>query len=97
MTIERVQNGSELTLKLDGRLDTKTAPDLEEALRDLKSVTELVIDLEKTEYVSSAGLRVLLKAKKAMYGEGYMKLKNLNSLVKEVLEITGLTSVLSAE
>ena len=94
MTIERVQNGSELTLKLDGRLDTKTAP---EALRDLKGVTELVIDLEKVEYVSSAGLRVLLKAKKAMCGEGYMKLKNLNSLVKEVLEITGLTSVLSAE
>ena len=98
MTITKKQDGTTLEIALEGRLDTITAPELEKALQgSLEGVSELIFDMEKLEYISSAGLRVLLLAKKAMYRQGRVKLVHVGEIVMEVLEITGLTSVLSIE
>ena len=74
MTIEKKQNGSSLTIAVQGRLDTTTAPDLEKEIKSsLDGVTELIMDFEKLDYISSAGLRVLLSAQKVMSKQGSMK------------------------
>ena len=94
----RTSEGSSLTLALDGRLDTTTSPDLEEALAtSLDGVTTLVFDFSKLDYLSSAGLRVLLSAQKRMSKQGSMTLRHVNDTVREVFEITGFADFLTIE
>ena len=98
MTITKELNGTELTIALEGRLDTMTAPELETELnKSLGSVESLSLDFSKLDYISSAGLRVLLAAHKAMSAKGGMKVKNVNDVVQEVLEITGFADILTIE
>ena len=98
MTIEKKQNGSALTIAVQGRLDTTTAPDLEKEIKNsLDGVTELIMDFEKLDYISSAGLRVLLSAQKVMSKQGTMKVIHVNDLVMEVFEVTGFTDILTIE
>lgn len=93
---KKAENG--VTFVLDGRLDTVTAPQLEKQLDEtIENAASIVLDLEKLEYISSAGLRVLLKAQKAMKNEKSLKLKNVGDAVMEVLEITGFADFLDIE
>ncbi len=95
MTITKNQNGDSLTVALEGRLDTTTAPELDKALRDsLAGVTDLTLDFEKLEYISSAGLRVLLTLHKTMSNRGRMKVCNVGEIVREVFEVTGFVDIL---
>ena len=98
MTIEKKINGEELTLIVSGRLDTQTAPDLENVLdASLPGLKELIFDMTNLEYVSSAGLRVILKAQKAMNAQGSMKLIGVNDNIMEVFDITGFLDILTIE
>ena len=98
MTITKNKNDNFLTLKLEGRLDTTTAPQLENELSEnLNGVTELTIDFAELSYISSAGLRVLLATQKRMNKQGSMKLINVNDIVMEVFEITGFVDILTIE
>ena len=98
MKIEKNLNEKNLVVALEGRLDTTTAPQREEELKNsLDGVTELVLDLGALEYISSAGLRVLLSAYKTMRGQGSMKITNANELVQEVFEVTGFSDFLPIE
>ena len=98
MTIEKNLNGNSLTLNLAGRLDTTTAPELEAVVdNSLAGVQELVLDMEKLEYISSAGLRVILKAQKLMNSKGSMKLIHVNDTIMEVFDITGFVDILTIE
>ena len=96
MTINQKMEGSKLTLNIVGRLDTTTVPELEELLKTaLEGVKELVWDFEGMEYISSAGLRVLLSAQKTMNRQGSMCLCHVAEAVMEVLEITGFSEILT--
>ena len=98
MTIEKLQNGTALTLALTGRLDTMTAPALEAEMNQaLNGVESLVLDFGKLDYISSAGLRVLLAAHKAMSGKGGLKVTNVNEIVREVFDVTGFADILTIE
>lgn len=98
MTINKQQNGTTLTIALEGRLDTMTSPDLEaEVNKSLDGVDSLIMDFAKLDYISSAGLRVLLSAHKAMSGKGGMKVTNVNEIVQEVFEVTGFADILNIE
>lgn len=98
MTITRNMNGTVLEIALEGRLDTMTAPELEAELNQSMSGAEsLIMDLGKLEYISSAGLRVLLSAHKAMSTRNGMIVKNPNEIVQEVLEVTGFADILTIE
>ena len=98
MTINKIANGSELTVALEGRLDTTTAPQLDDELKSaLGGVTKLDFDLSKLEYISSAGLRVLLSAQKVMNKQGSMKLVHVRPEVNEVFEVTGFVDILTIE
>ena len=98
LNIETKRNASELTVALSGRLDTNTAPELEAALKTaLEGVEELTFDLEQLDYISSAGLRVLLAAQKTMNRQGSMKVKNANEIVMEIFEVTGFADILTIE
>ena len=98
MTIEKIANGTELMIKLAGRLDTTTAPELEAALKEsYAGVEKLVLDFEALEYLSSAGLRVLLGAQKTMNKQGEMIIRNVNETNDEIFEITGFADVLTIE
>lgn len=98
MTITKYQDVDKLTVALEGRLDTTTSPQLEGELRTaVNGITELVFDLEKLNYISSAGLRVLLAAQKVMKKQGSMKIINVNQEIIEIFEITGLDEVLNIE
>ena len=98
MTIDKKQEGTKLVVALEGRLDTTTAPQLEtEFKRSIADVTELVLDFAKLEYLSSAGLRVLLAAQKVMNKQGSMVIKNVNETIAEVFEITGFSEILTIE
>ena len=98
MTIEKKINGDEITLVVSGRLDTQTAPELENALdASLPGLKELTFDMTNLEYVSSAGLRVILKAQKAMNAQGSMKLTGVNDSIMEVFDITGFLDILTIE
>ena len=98
MTIAKELNGSTLTIALEGRLDTLTAPELEAELgKDLPGAEILVLDFSKLDYISSAGLRVLLTAHKAMVAKGGMKITNVNEIVQEVFEVTGFADILNIE
>ena len=98
MTIERNANGTVITLKIVGRLDTSTAPALEAAIDDCTAdIKELILDCSALEYVSSAGLRVILKAQKRMNVQGSMKLTDVNETIMEVFDITGFADILTIE
>ena len=98
MKITKNQNGTQLNIALEGRLDTTTAPELEKELKDsLDAANELTLDFEKLDYISSAGLRVLLAAHKTMRGKGGMKVTNVNEIVKEVFDVTGFADILTIE
>ena len=98
MTIEKIAEGNKLTIALSGRLDTTTAPKLETELKqNISGVTELVLDFTGLEYLSSAGLRVLLSAQKVMNRQGSMVVKNVNETIMEIFEITGFVDVLNIE
>lgn len=96
MKITKTQNGNNLTLALEGRLDTSTAPELEGMLKDsLEGVTELTIDMAALDYLSSAGLRVLLGAQKTMNRQGSMKVAHVNDTIMEIFEVTGFADILT--
>ena len=98
MNIQKTVSGTTLTVALEGRLDTMTAPKLEEELRgSVDGVSRLVFDLAKLEYISSAGLRVLLAMQKLMNQQGEMMLQNVNEAVMEVFEVTGFSDILRIE
>lgn len=98
MTITSKQNGTNLTLALEGRLDTTTAPELEKELKvSMDDAGTLTLDFDKLDYISSAGLRVLLFAHKAMSIKGGMKVTNVNEIVKEVFDVTGFADILTIE
>ncbi len=98
MTIKQNKDGSKLTVALEGRLDTTTAPQLEGELHTaLDGVTELIFDLAKLEYISSAGLRVLLSAHKVMSKQGSMVIRNADSSLMDIFEVTGFSDILTIE
>lgn len=98
LNIEKNINGSELTVTLTGRLDTTTAPDLEAVIKEsLDGVTAFEIDMEALEYVSSAGLRVLLSAQKVMNKQGEMKVTHVSDTIMEIFEVTGFSDILTIE
>ena len=98
MTIEKNLNGTELTLTITGRLDTTTAPQLEsEFKQNIGGVEKLVLDFVALEYLSSAGLRVLLAAQKVMNKQGEMIIKNVNETIMEIFEVTGFIDILTIE
>ena len=98
MDIEKQKNGKRLDVKLVGRLDTKTAPELMEVIdNDLSDIEELTFDLSELIYISSAGLRVILSAQKIMNQNGSMKVSNVQDIVMEVFESTGLVDILTFE
>ncbi|MBR6220925.1 MAG: STAS domain-containing protein [Clostridia bacterium] len=98
MNITKSMNGSTLNIALEGRLDTVTAPDLEQELKGSMDIAEaLVLDFAKLDYISSAGLRVLLSAHKVMSKKGGMKVVNVNEIVNEVFDVTGFADILDIE
>ena len=98
LNISKESNGSKLTVALEGRLDTTTSPDLEKELKNsLGDVTELVIDFGKLEYISSAGLRVILSTQKTMNKQGNMVIRNVCQEVREIFEVTGFLDILNIE
>ena len=98
MTIEKIMNGTAATLKIIGRLDTTTAPELEATIDGCAAgLKELVLDCGGLEYISSAGLRVILKAQKLMNVQGSMKLTGVNETIMEVFDITGFADILTIE
>ena len=98
MTIDKKLEGTKLEIILEGRLDTITAPALEKEIKQsLNRITELIFDFEKLEYISSAGLRVLLAAQKIMNKQGSMIIKNVNDVINDVFEVTGFVDILTIE
>lgn len=99
MQINTFKEDTVLIMKVSGRLDTMTAPELEKELGSvcLDGITKLVMDFSDLEYISSAGLRVLLIAAKKMKGNGSFAVRNLNEIVKEVLDVTGFLDILTVE
>ena len=98
LNLNVTKDGETLCVALEGRLDTVSSPELEECLReDLPGMTLLVLDFEKLDYISSAGLRVLLQAHKRMNGQGRMALRNVGESILEIFEVTGFTEILTIE
>ena len=98
MTIKTNKNGNELIMAISGRVDTSTAPEFEAKVREcIEGVTNLVLDFKEVDYISSAGLRVILFAKKAMVKQGDMKIINVNESVYEIFEVTGFSDMLTIE
>ena len=98
MTINKKLDGSKLTVALEGRLDTTTAPDLEKELNaSYDGVTELEFDFADLDYISSAGLRVLLAAQKKMNKQGGMVIHNAKKEILEIFEVTGFSDILTIE
>ena len=98
LRIEKTTENNSLTYTLSGRLDTLTAPELELDLNGaLDGVTELVFDLNDLDYLSSAGLRVLLTAQKRMNTQGAMRVRNVNETIREIFDVTGFSDILTIE
>lgn len=98
MNITKTEEGKKLTIALSGKLDTTTAPELESCIDEcIDGFDEIVLDLQELDYMSSAGLRVVLKTQKAMDKKGGMKIKNVNDEIMEVFEITGFLEFLTIE
>jgi anti-sigma B factor antagonist len=95
MTIEKSVNGSDLKIKVSGRLDTTTAPELEESIKEsIEDATSMELDFSDLEYISSAGLRVLLSAQKSINGHGTMVVTGVNDTIMEIFEVTGFSDIL---
>lgn len=98
MIISKILNVASLNISISGRLDTTTAPQLEAELKDsLNGITELVLDFVDLDYISSAGLRVLLCAQKTMNKQGNMRILNVNPTIQEVFDVTGFSGILTIE
>ena len=98
MKITEKSNGNQLCISLEGRLDTTTAPELEKVLSgSLEGVTELTFDMGALDYLSSAGLRILLGTQKRMNKQGSMKVMNVNETIMEIFEVTGVADILTIE
>ena len=98
LNIEKKIDGEHAVVALEGRLDTVTAPELEKELADcLEGKTELVMDFAKLEYISSAGLRVLLSAHKKLSKTGSFKITNVNETIMEIFEVSGFSDILTIE
>lgn len=98
MTIKKINNGAELTLLLSGRLDTTTAPQLESELKaSLDGIEKLTLDFAALDYLSSAGLRVLLAAQKTMNKQGSMVVRSVNETIAEIFDVTGFCDILTIE
>ncbi|SDB25001.1 anti-sigma B factor antagonist [Pseudobutyrivibrio sp. YE44] len=98
LNITKEQNGGVEFIILEGRLDTNTAPTLEDEIKDsLEGISELVFDLSRLEYISSAGLRVLLTTQKAMNKQGNMVVKNVSPAIMEIFEVTGFSDILTID
>ena len=98
MTIDKNLNGTELNVLLGGRLDTTTAPQLESEVKlNLVGVKTLILDFAELEYLSSAGLRVLLALQKSMNKQGQMIIRHVNETVREIFELTGFIDILTVE
>lgn len=98
MTIEKKLNAKELTLTLSGRLDTGTSPELEAEIRNsIDGIESLILDMSALDYLSSAGLRVLLYAQKTMNKQGRMLVRNVNETISEIFEVTGFSDILTIE
>ncbi|MBE5958022.1 MAG: STAS domain-containing protein [Lachnospiraceae bacterium] len=98
MNIVKKIEGTKLEIELEGRLDTTTAPELEaEISQSIENVTELIFNFEKLEYISSAGLRVLLSAQKIMNKQGSMLVKNVDTTIMDIFEVTGFSEILTIE
>ena len=98
MTIAKIANGTELTVTITGRLDTTTAPQLEAELKQsYAGIEKLVLDFAALEYLSSAGLRVLLQAQKTMNKQGEMIIRNVNETINDIFEVTGFIDILTIE
>ena len=98
MTIQKTKDGTTLTIALEGRLDTTTSPQLEGELRTaVDGIKELVFDLSNLDYVSSAGLRVLLAAQKVMNRQGSMVIRSVKPEIMEIFDVTGFTDLLDIE
>lgn len=96
LKITKARENNVLTVTLEGRLDTTTAPLLEAELKDaLPGVAALTIDMHRLEYISSAGLRVLLSAQKVMNKQGEMKITGVNDVIMEIFEVTGFSGILN--
>ena len=96
MTINKTQEGTHLDLALAGRLDTTTAPQLEAELKQsVDGITDLTLDFAGLEYLSSAGLRVLLSTQKVMNRQGTMTIRNVNETIMEIFEVTGFVDILT--
>lgn len=96
MTINKTKNGNALTIAIEGRVDTVTAPELEKSIKEsIDSVESIVLDFAKVEYISSAGLRVLLSTHKSMMKKGGMKIVNAGEDIMEIFEVTGFSDILT--
>ena len=96
MEITKIKNADQLTVAVTGRIDTATAPELEKFIpEDIGGVSELILDLKDTSYISSAGLRVLLVAQKKMNVQGSMKVIHVNEYIREIFEVTGFSDILT--
>jgi len=97
MNMIKNRTGAELNIALEGRLDTTTAPQLEAELKSIDGVNRLTLDFARLEYLSSAGLRVLLAAQKIMNKQGSMVIRNVNDIIAEVFDVTGFSDILTIE
>lgn len=98
MVINRTNEGTKLTVSVEGRLDTTTAPELDKVLKEsLSGIEVLIIDMVNLEYISSAGLRVLLSAQKIMNKQGEMIVRNVCDTISEIFEVTGFSDILTIE
>ncbi len=98
LNIQKTMENGTAIFALEGRLDTVTAPELEKELKDsIDGVSELELELSALDYISSAGLRVLLAAQKIMNKQGKMKVSNVNATIMEIFEVTGFSDILAIE
>ena len=98
LKITKQADGSTLTVKVEGRVDSNTAVELDRALNGaLDGITKLILDFERLEYNSTAGLRALLIAQKTMNQQGTIVIRNVSAAVKEIFEVTGFTDMLTIE
>ena len=98
MTIEKILNGTELLIAPAGRLDTTSAPQLDaEIKKSISGIKSLILDFVALDYLSSAGLRVLLSTQKVMNKQGKMVIRNVNGTISEVFEVTGFADILTIE
>ncbi len=98
MNIDKIKNGTSVTYAVSGRLDTTTAPELEKIIKsELDGVTDLTFDFSELDYISSAGLRILLAAQKTMNAQGTMKVTGINEIISEIFDVTGFSDILTIE